>query len=248
MSETVRTPHPVYIGAAVAVMLASGVVIASYTGLLPTRATPESELSAAPQTQVAAPETQVAPSVSAPASAKTPAPQRSVQFDPPPPPRSRTTTSQAHSAPPVPSGDLRYASEKTTTSYGTPGNDAGIDVIPARPAAAPLCRECGVVESVSEVSKPAEASGLGAVAGGVVGGLLGNQVGRGKGNTAATIVGAVGGAFAGHQAEKYVRADKQYQVVVRFEDGSTRSFAQADGSRWHAGDRVRLSNGALLPN
>ena len=147
-----------------------------------------------------------------------------------------------------PTGDQRYASERTTTAYQ--GNDAGIDVIPARPTASapPLCRECGTVEAVREVSTPAEGSGLGAVAGGVVGGLLGNQIGRGKGNTAATIVGAVGGAFAGHQTEKYVRAEKQQQVTVRFEDGGTRTFSQADGSRWQVGDHVRLSNGSLLPN
>ena len=248
MSETVRTPHPIYIGAAVAVILASGVVVASYAGLLPSRSAPEATVSAAPQAVPAPMEGVAAPVVPPPAATKAPAARHAVPFDPPPPPRSKGTASQAMSAPAAPAGDLRYASERSSTSYGSPANDAGIDVIPARPPAAPMCRECGVVESVTEVSKPAEASGIGAVAGGVVGGLLGNQVGHGKGNTAATIVGAVGGAFAGHQAEKYVRTDKQYQVAVRFEDGSTRRFTQADGSRWHAGDRVRLNNGALMPN
>ena len=81
-----------------------------------------------------------------------------------------------------------------------------------------------------------------------MGGLLGNQIGRGKGNTAATIVGAVGGGVAGHQVEKQVRADKQSQITVRFEDGSLRTVDQEGGSRWQVGDRVRLSNGSLLPN
>ena len=57
-----------------------------------------------------------------------------------------------------------------------------------------------------------------------------------------------GGAFAGHQTEKYVRAEKQSQVTVRFEDGSTRTLAQEGGNRWQVGDRVRLGNGSLLPN
>jgi outer membrane lipoprotein SlyB len=185
-----------------------------------------------------------------------PAPQpaaahKTQRFDPPPPPKAARTQPQA--APrdtPQATGDLRYASERTSTSYQGQGNDTGIDVIPARPASAPptVCRECGTVEAVREVNTPAEASGLGAVAGGVLGGLLGHQVGRGKGNTAATIVGAAGGAFAGHQTEKYVRAEKQSQVTVRFEDGSTRTLAQEGGSRWQVGDHVRMNNGSLLPN
>ena len=144
-------------------------------------------------------------------------------------------------------GDLRNVNEQATATY--PPNDAGIDVIPARPASAPpLCRDCGTVEAVREVSTPAEGTGLGAVAGGVLGGLLGNQIGRGKGNTAATVVGAVGGAVAGHQVEKQVRADKLSQITVRLEDGSLRTVDQEGGSRWQVGDRVRLSNGSLQPN
>ena len=191
-----------------------------------------------------------APALAAPvaaAPAAQPAAPKARHFDPPPPPRASKPQQLARDTQ-QPTGDLRYASERTTTAYQ--GNDAGIDVIPARPTASapPLCRECGTVEAVREVSTPAEGSGLGAVAGGVVGGLLGNQIGRGKGNTAATIVGAVGGAFAGHQTEKYVRAENRQQVTVRFEDGGTRTFSQADNSRWQVGDHVRLSNGSLLPN
>ena len=55
-------------------------------------------------------------------------------------------------------------------------------------------------------------------------------------------------AVAGHQVEKQVRAEKQLQVTVRFEDGSIRPIDQEGGSRWPVGDRVRLNNGALLPN
>ncbi len=244
MQEATRTTHPAIIVAATAVTIASGVAIASFTGLLPGKSTPESTFTA---TAEAAP-TAAAPVAAAPTTQPAAAP-KARRFDPPPPPRANKAQ-QAVRDNPQPTGDLRYASERTTTSYQGQGNDAGIDVIPARPASAPppVCRDCGTVEAVREVSTPAEGSGLGAVAGGVVGGLLGNQVGRGKGNTAATIVGAVGGAFAGHQTEKYVRAEKQSQVTVRFEDGSTRTLAQEGGSHWQVGDHVRLNNGSLLPN
>lgn len=247
MQEATRTTHPAIIVAATAVTIASGVAIASFTGLLPGKSTPESTLTA---TAEPAP-TPAAPVAAAPAPQPAAAP-KAQRFDPPPPPPRAAKSQQQQvqrEAPPA-TGDLRYASERTTTAYQDQRNDAGIDVIPARPASAPppVCRDCGTIEAVREVSTPAEASGLGAVAGGVLGGLLGHQVGRGKGNTAATIVGAAGGAFAGHQTEKYVRAEKQTQVTVHFEDGSTRTLAQEGGSRWQVGDRVRLSNGSLLPN
>ncbi len=239
MENASRNTHPTIVIAATAVTIASLAAIASFTGILPGKSTPESPLTATAEP---------APVPAAPAAAPQPAaPARSEHFAPPPPAKPHKAQPAAQYAP-QPTGDLRYASERTTTAFQD--NDAGIDVIPARPTASapPLCRECGTVEAVREVSTPAEGSGLGAVAGGVVGGLLGNQVGRGKGNTAATIVGAVGGAFAGHQTEKYVRAEKQQQVTVRFEDGSTRTFSQVENSRWQVGDHVRLNNGSLLPN
>ena len=242
MENAPRTTHPAIIVAATAVTIASGVAIASFTGLLPGKSTPESPLTATAEPAPAPAAPVAATSALQPAAAA-----KARHLDPPPAPRTSKPQQSVRDTQ-QPTGDLRYASERTTTAYQ--GSDAGIDVIPARPTASapPLCRECGTVEAVREVSTPAEGSGLGAVAGGVVGGLLGNQIGSGKGNTAATIVGAVGGAFAGHQTEKYVRAEKQQQVTVRFEDDSTRTFSQAEGSRWQVGDRVRLSNGGLLPN
>ncbi len=241
MKDTARKTHPMIIVAASAVTVASLAAIANFTGLLPGKSTPETALTATaePAGAEAAPVATQAPA----------APAKTQRFDPPPPPRASKSQQAVRNAPP-PTGDLRYASERTTTAYQDQGNDAGIDVIPSRPAAGapPLCRDCGTVEAVREVSTPAEGSGLGAVAGGVVGGLLGNQIGRGKGNTAATIVGAVGGAFAGHQTEKYVRSEKNQQVTVRFEDGSVRTINQESGSRWQVGDRVRLNNGSLQPN
>ncbi len=109
----------------------------------------------------------------------------------------------------------------------------------------PICNECGVVEAVREIPVEAEGSGAGAIAGGLAGGLLGNQVGKGSGRSIATVLGAVGGAFAGNYAEKMLREGKRYEAVVRFDDGSTRSFSSDTPPAWQSGDRVRLQNGLL---
>ena len=115
------------------------------------------------------------------------------------------------------------------------------------PVAAPLpiCRECGVVESVQEVPVEAKGSGGGAVAGGIVGGIIGNQIGRGATRDIATVLGAVGGAYAGNHIEKSTKESKRYDVTVRFEDGTTRSFSGETPPAWRSGDRVRLQNGTL---
>jgi len=119
---------------------------------------------------------------------------------------------------------------------------------PAYRTSAPLpaiCADCGVVETVREVTVEPKGSGGGAVAGGLVGGIIGNQWGRGATRDIATVLGAVGGAYAGNHIEKSVRESKRYDVVVRFEDGSTRTFSSDTPPTWHGGDRVRLQNGVL---
>jgi len=240
MENTTHKTHPMIIVAAAAVTIASLAAIASFTGLLAGKSAPETPLTA---TIPPPPPLEAAPTAVPPPAATT---SKAERFAPPPPAKSHKTQQAARDNPP-PTGNLRHTNEQTTATY--PPSDAGIDGIPARPASAPpLCRDCGTVEAVREVSTPAEGTGLGAVAGGVLGGLLGNQIGRGKGNTAATVVGAVGGAVAGHQVEKQVRADKLSQITVRLEDGSLRTVDQEGGSRWQVGDRVRLSNGSLQPN
>ena len=64
--------------------------------------------------------------------------------------------------------------------------------------------------------------------------------------TVATVVGAVGGGYAGHQVEKHVRSTKKYEVVVRFEDGSSRVYNFDTQPSWRIGDRVKDENGALV--
>jgi len=109
----------------------------------------------------------------------------------------------------------------------------------------PVCRECGVVQSVRAVGHQGQGSGVGAVAGGVVGGALGNQIGRGRGRNAATVVGVLGGAVAGHEIEKSQRSYTTYEISVRFDDGGYRTFAQDAPPPWRQGDRVRMINGTL---
>ena len=113
------------------------------------------------------------------------------------------------------------------------------------PPAPPPCANCGEVESIRELARPGEGSGLGAVGGALTGGLLGNQIGKGKGNQLATLLGVVGGAFAGHQVEKNARAERDTEVTVRLDDGSTRSIVHDGAPVWRRGDRVRVVNGQL---
>ena len=233
MEQTPQKLHPLLIVAASALTVASLAAIASFAGLLPLKSTPEATLTAANAPAATPPALPNSLPPAAPPQASKPA------AKPPAPPVSREPARPVGNRPPV---------DERSTIYG---GSAAIDQPPPpalRQPAPPPCRDCGTVEAVREIAAPTgEASGLGAVAGGVVGGLLGNQVGRGKGNQAATVIGALGGAYAGHQVEKKVRTEKQWQVTVRFDDGSVRSYAQEAGNSWQNGDRVRVYDGKLSP-
>jgi outer membrane lipoprotein SlyB len=116
-----------------------------------------------------------------------------------------------------------------------------------RTAGAPAaCAECGVVESIRVVELQGEGSGLGAIGGAVVGGILGNQVGRGSGRTAATVVGAGAGAYAGHEIEKNVNKSVRYQVQVRMDDGTYRTFHQPTQPALAVGQRVRVTGQGVV--
>ena len=119
---------------------------------------------------------------------------------------------------------------------------------PARRAPALVCQNCGVVESIREITTGGDSSGLGAAGGAVVGGLLGNQVGGGHGKQAMTVVGAIGGAFAGNQIEKQAKATQSYETTVRMNNGSSRTIAQASQPEWRDGDHVKIVDGAVRLN
>ncbi|MDQ6619474.1 MAG: glycine zipper 2TM domain-containing protein [Pseudomonadota bacterium] len=103
--------------------------------------------------------------------------------------------------------------------------------------------DCGRVQSIRNVERQGEASGLGAVAGGVVGGVLGHQIGSGRGNTVATVAGAAGGAYAGHEIEKNRKRTNGWSVAIRMDSGSTRTLSFASNPGVHEGERVKVMNG-----
>ena len=110
------------------------------------------------------------------------------------------------------------------------------------------CYSCGTIESIREVEKAGEGSGLGMAGGALGGAVLGKQFGNGRGRDALAILGAIGGGFAGHQAEKSYRTVKSYEVMVRMEDGSLRSIPSATQPNWRAGDRVKVEGGSISLN
>jgi len=118
-------------------------------------------------------------------------------------------------------------------------------VPPPRPMVAAICRECAGIEEVREVEKAGQASGAGAVGGAVVGGVVGHQMGGGRGKDVATVLGALGGGLAGHAIEKNARTTVEYQIIVRYEDGTKGMFTQATPPSWRAGDKVKVINGMI---
>jgi outer membrane lipoprotein SlyB len=151
------------------------------------------------------------------------------------PQASTTTTSEpmmvalAPSVPttaPQPATEARAAEARAKPTpkppTAAPATAAEAPPLATRPAS--ICRSCGTVEGVRAVQREGEGSGLGAVAGGVVGAVVGNQMGGGNGKKAMTVIGAIGGGVAGHEIEKRSKASTVYQVRVRMDDGSLRSF------------------------
>jgi outer membrane lipoprotein SlyB len=180
----------------------------------------------------------------------------------------------AQPAYPAPAPAQSYAAPNTAYGYGGSqgSTSAGADYAPA-PAPAPQyapverepaprvthkstklaandtgsnwCNNCGNIESIREVKSRAQGSGVGAAGGAILGGLLGNQVGSGHGRQLATVAGAVGGAVVGNQVEGNMKADVSYEIRVRLDDGTLRTFHQRSAPPWRTGDRVRIVKGSL---
>ncbi|MBL8519284.1 MAG: glycine zipper 2TM domain-containing protein [Betaproteobacteria bacterium] len=112
--------------------------------------------------------------------------------------------------------------------------------------ASAACDNCGTVTEMKTVEVKGEGSGVGAVAGGVIGGVLGHQVGGGRGKDVATVAGAVGGAYAGHQIEKNAKKKTQHQVIVKLENGTTRTFTYNAATAFKVGDKIKVENNKLV--
>lgn len=220
--------HPVIWAAAVAVILLSAAGIGAIFGIIPgAGSTPkpaEPVVAAAPATPPAGP-------VAAPA--LPPAATQHAAVEPEPEHKAAPKPKAVHAPKP--------AAEPVAALPAPVAQQPAV-----QPAPPPPCRNCGTIEAVREIEQKGEGTGLGAVAGGVGGAILGNQIGRGRGRDAATVLGAVGGAVAGHQIEKSVRKVIKYEVVVRYEDGSSQSFMQDAQPAWRSGDKVRVENGVIM--
>ncbi|QDX82490.1 hypothetical protein B9N43_15365 [Denitratisoma sp. DHT3] len=214
--------HPLVGIAAAAVILFAGVGTAHFLGWLPGK-------SEAPPTPAVNAETTPAPTAApaAPPVAAAPA----VAPSPAPAP-ARKAAPEHKAAPAKPAAQV----------VATPAA-----VLPPPPPANAVCQDCGSIESVRQVVKEGEGSGIGAVAGGVLGGALGHGVGQGRGRDLATIAGAVGGAVLGNKIEKSQKSATLWETTVRFEDGTSRVVRNDSPPAWRAGDKVKVVNGAILP-
>ncbi len=222
--------HPMILIAAIAVTLFSAAGIAAIMGWIPTTKSGEPTVTAtsvpatAPQAPTAVVELPTTTPVPAPKPVQAPAPQpRPVARAEPAPPKPIAAVTRAPVAQPAP---------------------APVTQVPP-PAPRVVCYDCGTIESVRQVAAPGEGTGFGAIAGAIGGGVLGHQVGSGRGRDVGTVVGAIGGAIAGHQVEKQVRKSNSYEIDVRMDDGSVKTFTQDTAPAWRTGDRVHTHNGVL---
>lgn len=229
--------HPLVAGAAVSVILVSLTGVAAITGLIPNSHSSNSSASEIPAASTtASPQTPVAATVGAATSAASPAnlvePKAKVDETP--------AVAETKPAPaPRHSRSTHVAKASTSQPRSTYAESSVAAQAPA------ICSSCGQVESVQAIQHAAKPSGVGVAAGAVLGGILGNQVGNGNGRTLATIAGAVGGGYAGNEVEKRSHTTTTYQVRVRMEDGSIRTFPYTQQPSWSAGDRVRVVDGQL---
>lgn len=131
-----------------------------------------------------------------------------------------------------------------TAACGTSRGNDRPDSVTRAPQSAPVQVAHGRVASISLVD--GESSGIGgAVLGAVLGGVIGHQIGGGTGRDVATGLGAVGGALIGRNLQKRKDTDV-YRVVVRMEDGNTRSFDYKRIDDLGVGDRVRIEGGEIV--
>lgn len=254
--------HPILWVAAVAVIIFSAMGVAAITGVLPVAGSktsqPPAAAAATPAELVTKPASDPLPAAKAAAKPIVLSPADAV---PKPLAAKAQPAAESKPAPAKPASTIRPAGEARpkpvqVAQYDPPVEERspGRAYEPASsydPPPAPVsrtCRDCGVIETVREIKAQGEGSGLGAVAGGVLGGVLGHQVGGGRGRDVATVLGAVGGAVAGHQVEKTVRTGSRYEVVVRFDDGTSQVFQQDQAPAWRSGDHVKVLNGVISAN
>jgi outer membrane lipoprotein SlyB len=247
--------HPMMILAALAVVLFCLVGIAAVLGWLPssigsnTANRPLSEadraaLSSDLRQDAAAPASTLQPAAAPQALMPAPQPLASSQMAQPYAPQPAYPAAQ-----PYPQPAPREPVEPAPAPYHAPA--APHERAPVQLAAAEnpnhWCASCGNIESIRTITSRARGSGVGAGAGAILGGILGHQIGGGNGRQLATVAGAVGGAVVGNQVEGNMHAVQSYEIRVRLDDGTLRTFHQSSAPGWRTGERVRIVKGHLRP-
>ncbi|MRD71877.1 glycine zipper 2TM domain-containing protein [Rhodocyclus tenuis] len=253
-ATALNRPHPLILVASVAVTAASLAAIAHFAGWLPANTSTTVATANAPSTV-----TTPTPLSAAPAASETPVPPTAPVVTSAPAPGPSANPAPTKTAPPAAhkprhardaDEDFPPVAPARPAQVQYRANEQGAYMIESAPAPvyrAPVCRDCGVVESVREIRHPAQATGLGAVTGGVIGGVVGHQIGNGHGRELATVVGAIGGAFAGNESERTLRGEREYQTTLRMDDGTLRTFSDDEAPPWRRGDRVRVGSGQITP-
>jgi len=137
----------------------------------------------------------------------------------------------------------RLARERAEQRQLPPRADRDTDVRHDQRVAAAVCRDCGVVESVTEVKVQGQTNGVGALAGGATGALVGNRIAGNNNRTLGGVVGAVGGGLIGNAIERHHRQSIAYDVNVRMEDGSLRTVRESTAPA--VGEKVRVDADGL---
>ena len=238
-----RKQHPLLVAAALAVLLFCLIGTAAILGWIPSsiggnanRQLNEADRAALAASMPAAGQT--APLAPAAAMAQ-PGPQGPAYPAVPAAPSQQLA--QGYGPAPAPA----YAPEPEPEPAPAPRTAAKSKPVQVAAAEPKWCGNCGNVESVRAIKQRAQGSGLGAAGGAVLGGLLGNQIGGGHGRQLATVAGAVGGAVVGNQVEGNMKATTSYEIRVRLDDGTLRTFHQSSQPQWRSGDRVRIVKGRL---
>jgi outer membrane lipoprotein SlyB len=221
--------HPLLVAAAISVTVFSAVGVAAITGLIPHS---KSSAEAAPV------------AVLAPEAAKPVEPAISHPVEPAVQPRPAAKPRKVQKAAPQQPVVYREFGEEARVAQAPVMQPAPVVELPKPVVAGQL----GIVESVREVSVPGKTQGVGAAGGVGVGAILGNKIGENTGNKGlATVLGAIGGGIIGNEIEKRSRETRQWEISVRFDDGSMKTLTSPSQPYWHAGDRVRFLDGRLQP-
>lgn len=215
--ETKQT-HPLIIAAAVSIILASAIAIASMTGLLPnSQARMSDQQMAQQEEQMRLDEEKI------------------IKEEPE---VKKTTENQ------TPKKVTAYTAK--TANKPLAEQTAPEQTVPVKIAT--VCNTCGRVVEIRERIIEGEGSGIGAVAGGVVGGLLGNQIGGGNGNKVATAAGVLGGAVLGNKIEKSRNSNTQYDVEIQYDAGGFEVLSFSKKPNWQSGDSVKVIDGQIVAN